>query len=457
MISEADVVEWLYTQAVDRGTEDQNMGQMEKTIGAATQEVQRQVLERLVREAAAREELGCPNCGRMLKVVDHRRFRAVNSSVGPVRFRRSYGLCPHCRKHYFPADAALGLLERATLSPRLQEICAVMTLQAPAGQAGDDVRRLTGIDIAGATLHREACRQGGRALDIRRRQEQMTESAEGVAALAAKAPRLPQHSTLVIELDAWNIRERDHWGQTEARRLAGEDPERWHWVYTATLFRLDQRATKESGRAIIADRGYVATREGLDSFRRQLHAEALLRGVLQAETVLVLGDGAVWIWNLATDTFRNATQRLDLYHAKQHLWTLAAELHGQGTAEAEQWVRPYLGWLDRRKDGALDVIRSLEDLQRTLATFDERQKTALARETAYLTGHKNRMDYKVARKLGQPVGSGAIESTCSQYQRRFKLTGQFWSLAGDEALLALATIHRNRRWNLLFPHDTDKP
>jgi hypothetical protein len=63
------------------------------------------------------------------------------------------------------------------------------------------------------------------------------------------------------------------------------------------------------------------------------------------------------------------------------------------------------------------------------------------------------MDYKAGKAAGQPVGSGAIESTCSQYQRRFKLTGQFWTLAGDEAFLALATLHRNDRWGRLFPHD----
>ena len=63
---------------------------------------------------------------------------------------------------------------------------------------------------------------------------------------------------------------------------------------------------------------------------------------------------------------------------------------------------------------------------------------AIKREIHYFKEHQNRMDYKTGRKLGQPVGSGAIESTCSQYQRRFKLTGQFWSLAGDEAFLALS-------------------
>ena len=46
--------------------------------------------------------------------------------------------------------------------------------------------------------------------------------------------------TLVIELDAWNIRERNDWGQSEALRKAGQEPARWHWVYGGTCFRLRQ-------------------------------------------------------------------------------------------------------------------------------------------------------------------------------------------------------------------------
>ena len=81
------------------------------------------------------------------------------------------------------------------------------------------------------------------------------------------------------------------------------------------------------------------------------------------------------------------------------------------------------------------------------------QLNAIDREIGYFKEHKDRMDYKTGKALGQPVGSGAIESTCSQYQRRFKLTGQFWSLEGDEAFLALSTLHRNGRWKQLFSYD----
>jgi hypothetical protein len=45
------------------------------------------------------------------------------------------------------------------------------------------------------------------------------------------------------------------------------------------------------------------------------------------------------------------------------------------------------------------------------------------------------MDYLRKRRLGRPIGSGAVESLCAQLQNRFKRCGQFWSAAGLEAFL----------------------
>ena len=63
-----------------------------------------------------------------------------------------------------------------------------------------------------------------------------------------------------------------------------------------------------SGRPVISERGYVVTRRGIEGFRHQLYAEALQRGMLKAEKILVLADGAIWIWNIASDRFKQATQ-----------------------------------------------------------------------------------------------------------------------------------------------------
>lgn len=446
---------WFCQQANAILPQPCDMGAMEKTLDRVSLECRRQALQQLVQQQADRQPLNCPRCAGALHAQAGHRPRRVTTAFGSIQFNREYGFCPNCRDYFYPADARLGLGTRAPASPRVQEICALTTLRAPAGQAQEDVRRLTGLDLDSSTLHREARRQGERALACRDRDEQRTQTAEGIAQLASRAVRISRPFTLVIEIDAWNIRERDHWGQTQALRAAGQDTGRWHWVYTATVFRLDQRGTTAAGRPIIAQRGYVATRRGVESFQRQLYAESLQRGLTMAEVVLILGDGAVWIWNIATDRFREAVQRVDLHHVKQHLWALAHQLYGEATPAAEEWVRPFLRWLEQRNRGALDVIENLEQLRSTIRKITREQREALEREIGYLQEHQNRMDYKRGKALGQPVGSGAVESTCSQYQRRFKLTGQFWSLSGDEAFLALATLHRNGRWNQIFPHDND--
>lgn len=452
-MTQNDVVKWLTEKTMVTLGPSLDMGEIEKAIDRASLEIRRSALEHIVCQRTSKAPFECSVCHTKLNVVAYRRKRTVASTFGAIAFQRSYGYCTKCKKHLYPADIALGLQERAHSSPRIQEICALTTLRAPAGQAEEDVYRLTGVTLDASTIHRESRRQGERALKLRENDENLTQNLKGVAELAARAPKLPKHSTMVIEIDAWNIRERDNWGKTKAFRKVGKDPERWHWVYTATIFRLDQRTSTETGRSVITERGYVATRRGIESFQKQLYAEALQRGLLDAETVLVIADGAIWIWNIVQDRFKQAKQRVDIHHVQEHLWRLAKELHGQDSPEAQKWVEPYLRWLEKRNNGALDVINSLEQLSKNIHEYSRKQRAAITAELHYFNVHKNRMDYKEGKSAGQPIGSGAIESTCSQYQRRFKLTGQFWSLQGDEALLALATLHRNGSWSRLFPHD----
>jgi len=173
-MNEDDVANWLYERVAESLAGAQSMGDIEKAIDQQSLEVRRKVLERLTQAAASREAFDCPKCDRSLNVVDHHRKRTVASSFGEVRFARSYGCCTSCQEHFAPADVALGLHERAPASPRVQEICALTVLRAPAGQAEEDVRRLTGIKVGASTLHREARRQGDRALEIRASDEHLT-------------------------------------------------------------------------------------------------------------------------------------------------------------------------------------------------------------------------------------------------------------------------------------------
>ena len=258
---------------------------------------------------------------------------------------------------------------------------------------------------------------------------------------------------MIIQLDAWSLRERDDWGRTDVLRRRGQEPERWHWVYTGTVFRLDHRGQSAGGRPVITQRGYVLTRQGLDALRGQMHGEALRRGLGQAASVLVIGDGAVWIWRLADDRWPQAKQRLDFYHAVQHLVAVGRALFGEDREKFKAWIKPLVRQL--KNESAVKVIRQLDEALAGLPIGPDAE--TVAKEIAYLKEHQDRMDYRAGRRAGEPIGSGAVEATCRQAQCRFKRPGQFWTQAGDEALLCLETFWRNERWAQLFPHTAFDP
>ena len=112
------------------------------------------------------------------------------------------------------------------------------------------------------------------------------------------------------------------------------------------------------------------------------------------------------------------------------------------------------------------MIQTLAELKPSLL---QAQQKKLQTKIEYFQNNADRMKYKEIiqarqavdqgsataeqiRLANQPLGSGAIESTCRQYQCRFKRTGQFWTMTGDEALMCLETFWRNGRWEQLYPH-----
>jgi hypothetical protein len=442
------VADWQarLTAGLSRSLEasDQNLGHMEEEILHQTRGLERKLLEEAAQKKADQSPPVCPVCGHQLSRCTRDHERTFQSRFGPVTVKRLRGWCRRCQAWCFPADPALGLSETGGASPSVQEMAALTVSKMPVNEASAVIERLTGVKLPPATLDREARRQGRRADQKRTQLDEQMRMAQGGQQLLAP-PQEP--FTLVIELDAWNIRERDDWGQSASQRAAGQEPSRWHWVYGGTCFRLDQRVESDSGRAHILSRGTVMTRGGVDDLRDQIFAETQRHGLAQAAKVLVVADGALWIWNLAGDRFAQAQQRLDYYHASQHLWAVAHALHPQDEAAAQAWIAPLLKKLKRGQATAL-----LKDLRMLAKRLRQKKRQAVQAEVKYLESHRERMDYAAARQAGEPQGSGAMESTCRQYQCRFKRPGQFWSCAGDEGLMCLETFWRNARWHLLFPH-----
>lgn len=425
---------------------DQNLGDIELQIEQRSREFKRAAAQEAAQQKADLTPPVCPVCHQPLSRVGAGHRRSFDCEFGTITIERSRGYCKRCRKWRYPADAVLGLEESAGYSPRVQEMAALLASKMPVGEASAVLEHLTGVKLPRATLDREARRQGQRARKVRRQED---EQARCGRPKPVQGELVLEAYQMIIQVDAWNIRERDQWGKTDTMRKRGQEPERWHWVYTGTCFRLDQRGRTAGGRPVISERGFVATREGIDGLREQLHAEALRRGLGQAAGALVIGDGAVWIWRLADDRFKEARQRLDFYHAVQHLAAVGRALYGEDKERLKGWLRPLVQQL--KNQSAIKVVEQLEEILAGMPAGACAE--AVQKEVNYFQTHRDRMDYRAGRRRGEPIGSGAIESTCRQSQCRFKRPGQYWSRQGDEALLCLENFWRNGRWNLLFPHN----
>lgn len=430
---------------------EQNLGFIEEHVRQSALELQRLLVQQAMQAKADAVEPDCPDCKTPLRDKKTGVSKTIDVYCGKARLLRTHGWCPKCEKWHFPADRVLGLREDSSASPLVQEMSALLVSKLPAEQAEAIALRLTGRPFSRSTLARQAQSQGDKAIALREKliAQPVVTMPKNQAMPGLESPPAP--FTLILQLDAWYIRERDHWGQTQEMRERHEELNRWHWVYTGTCFHLEQRCQKgkhkDKLRAIITQRSYVATRGGIEALTQQLYYEARVRGLAQAQRVLVIADGAVWIWNLVQDRFKDAIQRLDLFHANSYLWAVANELYEKGSAQARAWVKPLLNQI--RDDQVQNVITQLEELQPRLeAAAAKAAKTTIE----YYKNNQSRLKYKDGLQRNEPVGSGAIESTCRQLQCRMKRCGQFWATQGDEALLCLDMFWRNDRWELLFPH-----
>ncbi len=161
--------------------------------------------------------------------------------------------------------------------------------------------------------------------------------------------------------------------------------------------------------------------------------------------IVVLGDGADWIWRYAARFLAVGTAEIveivDVYHAWEHLGTVATAVLGHGTAAAHAWCEPLKEKL--LTAGVAPILEALGDLAPTDPTAAEEVRKALG----YFTTNARRMDYPTFLARHLPIGSGAVESSCKTLiEEREKGAGMRWTKGDAQAVASLRALWRSGRW-----------
>jgi len=144
--------------------------------------------------------------------------------------------------------------------------------------------------------------------------------------IAATAPI--ETGVLAVAVDGVQAPQRDGWHEMKVGTCAPLGPGLQVDAET-------QRAHLAGGEA-----SYCAGGEEAEAFWWRVYAEACQRGVGTAavRTVVVLGDGAEWIWRRAAHVLgvggAEVVEIVDIYHAYEYLWDVGNAVFGAGSAAA---------------------------------------------------------------------------------------------------------------------------
>lgn len=404
----------------------------ETAIRAALHELGGSLLENLLNSDNGGYCGAHPDCGQghSADFVDYR-DKQLLTVLSWVKVRRAYYYCPSCQGGFLPKDHDLDIA-RVSLSPGVRRMIGRVGGKEPFDQGRQDLLDLAGVDVNTKEVERISEQLGGQVEALWKQERK--------AILSGKvSPLLPAAPKLYIAMDGTGLPVVPR--ETEGRQ--GKDETGIAKTREAKLGCVFTQTKEDKEGYPIRDQGsttYVGAIETAESFGPRIYAEAVRRGLRQAHKTIVLGDGGVWIWGIATLYFPFAIQIVDLFHAREHLADLSKAVFGTDVATAKDWTKARSDQLDNGDVQA--VIAEMNLLSPQQAKAGEEVRKAIG----YFTTNAERMRYANFRSQGLFVGSGVVEAGCKSMGLRLKQSGMRWTVAGANAIIALRCCQLSGRW-----------
>lgn len=375
-----------------------------------------------------RGEVLCCFCGKEMESKGLEEKRLV-TLLGEVAYRRSRYECRACGASRYPGDEELDMAGTSR-SPGVRRMMARAGSRQTFKEAKEDLKVYAGIGVSAKDVERVAERIGC--------QIETWRAKESEELLRMEPALLPRQAipVMYIEMDGTGV----PMVPAEVTGRKGKQPDGTARTREAKLGCVFTQTQRDETRRPIRDPDsttFVGAIETAEAFGARIEAEAIRRGVLEAQKVVILGDGAVWIRKLTELRFPGAMQIVDLYHAKEHVANLARLLF---VGDEKEVHRNRTLWWTYLEKG--DVERIEEAAQKELPDEEERDVTEAQRkargEIHYLMENKDRMRYATFREKGFFVGSGVVEAGCkSLIGGRLKQSGMEWTVQGANAIIAL--------------------
>jgi hypothetical protein len=406
----------------------------EMAIRASMHDLGGLLLERLLNADGGGYRGAHLDCGQghSAEFVDYRPKEIV-TVLSPVKVERAYYHCAECGGGVIPKDRELDV-EGTSFSPGVRRMMGRVGSKEPFAEGRRDLEELAGVLVKTKQVERVSEALGA----------QMEASAvqERKGALSGKVVPLKSMSApkLYIAIDGTGVPVVGR--ETTGREGKGETGQaKTREAKVGCIF--TQTGLDEQGRPVRdeASTSYVGAIEIAEPFGWRIYAEAVRRGLRRAEQVIVIGDGAPWIWGIVEEHFPEAIQIVDLYHAREHLANLGKILYGPARPASKRWTAARGEELDA--GDVESVVAALKRIRPRDPTIQQEIRKAIG----YFQTNAERMRYAQFRRQGLFVGSGVVEAGCKTLiGLRLKQSGMQWTVRGANAIIALRCAELSGRW-----------
>jgi len=352
------------------------------------------------------------------------RDKTFGTVLGPVTVTRAWYHCAECGHGLAPRDAGPGVAG-ASMSPGLAAMNDIAAAAGPFAGAARLLEEIGGVRLTARRVERAAEASGAVVAETGR---------DRAALIAARRlvplPPSPLPDKLCAVIDGTGVPMTSR--ETAGRKGNGEDGRaRTREVKLAVFFTQDK--VDDDGYPVRdrASASVIATFEPAAAFGNLVKAEGIRRGADHIRQFTVIGDGAAWIWGIATAKFPGATQIADLYHAREHLHSLTRSLEFMLLDRKDEWLAARLEDLDY---GYIDGIEAAVRRYPLVGV----KKDEVEKELGYFLSNAPRMRYHWFRSRGLFTGSGVVEASCKTViGQRLKQSGMHWTVNGADAIIAL--------------------
>lgn len=362
------------------------------------------------------------------------RTKSILSAVGEVNYTRWYAVEANGTPG-FPADDALGIICGCT-PEAAKRLCHMGAKSQSYGEASRSLELLAGLSVSPNTIQRLIGEVGPQMAAWARERQPATVRPERDVAVC-------------LQMDMTGVRMLKKY----LLDVKGKDgPPKGRQIKCGVVFLLERgedgryEKVPDSSVHILSFGDLTDFSAELDKARQKLGAGSLAR-------LIIISDGAEWIWNLVADRFKGAFAIVDFWHAAGHLHELCEFVYGKGNAAIDSFR------LLRRKlkrYGVNCIIRHFEHLQTSRS-----KRRGIKKRLRYFNSHQARMQYHIYRREGWPIGSGEVEGACkSLIKQRTDLSGQRWSPEGALNVLWVRALVNDglhdRFWNFHTNHSNSK-